>query len=177
MQQNGVEKYDVLRIKLSKNLYFLIDTEDYDVAKKYLWHTMRVKKKKGDIIYVRSKVGDKYVYLHNLLLKKPKGKFVDHINRNALDNRKSNLRIATRQQNSFNRRSSKKNKTGYIGVIRHKKTPIHPYYAKVSKDNKNYVVGFFKTALEAAIARDKKAIELHGEFAVLNFKKKYERKN
>lgn len=171
MQQIDVEKYGTLKIRLSKRIFFLIDSEDYKKVRKYSWYPAVVKKKKGSIIYVKTIFRNKHLYLHNLLVKKPKHKFIDHINRNGLDNRKQNLRVATKLENMFNRLSGKKNKTGYIGVLKNKRAPIHPYYGRVTKNGKSYVVGYYKTAIEAAIARDKKAKELHGEFAMLNFKK------
>ena len=61
------------------------------------------------------------------------------------------------------------NTSGYIGVC--KRTNKHTWEAYVSIDRKRYHVGMFATALEAAIARDKKAIELYGNKAILNFPK------
>lgn len=96
----------------------------------------------------------------------PKDKFVDHINGNILDNRRSNLRICTHQQNCVNKPSTKE---GYKGIY---KLPSGRYQARISnKSNKSkpvICIGTFDTENEAAEAYNKKALELHGEFARLN---------
>lgn len=93
-------------------------------------------------------------------------RIADHKNGNALDNRMSNLRIATAYQNKVNRRRDT-NRVGYRGVSRVVSRSVL-YIGSVCKDRKRYNVGCFKTAREAALAYDKKAVELHGEFAVTN---------
>ena len=99
-------------------------------------------------------------------------KSIDHINRNRLDNRKCNLRMATQSQNNCNVSKYKNNTSGYKGVYYapyNNKT--NPWKAQIRINNKNKGIGYFKTADEAAKAYDKMAIELHKEFAWLNFKK------
>lgn len=86
---------------------------------------------------------------------------IDHINGNALDNRRENLRIATRSQNAMNTRMYANNKTGFRGVRRTK----NKYEASITSDGKRYPLGFFDTAEEAHEAYKAKAKELHGEFA------------
>lgn len=109
---------------------------------------------------------DHRVAAHRLIMGCPKEMQVDHINGNRLDCRKSNLRICTNQQNQWNRRpeggSSK-----YKGVWLFKK--VKKWTAKIYLNNKNVYIGIFKTEIEAAKAYDKKAKELFGEFARLNF--------
>ena len=81
------------------------------------------------------------------------------------DNRRSNLRVATTQENCRNQCKPKHNTSGYKGVVflRGK------WQAQVKHNRKNVYVGLFNTALEAARAYDEKAKELFGEFAQLNF--------
>jgi hypothetical protein len=93
------------------------------------------------------------------------GQHVDHINGNKLDNRKSNLRIVTNQENCFN--SSRK--TGkYKGVSYVKSRG--KWLAQIMKDYKNYFIGYYDTDYAAAVAYDKRALELFGTHARLNFK-------
>lgn len=93
---------------------------------------------------------------------------IDHRNGNGLDNRKTNLRVATRQQNSMNRKKvSKKTSSLYKGVCRIKR--VHPWRAQITYNEVSIYIGLYKTEEEAARAYDKKATELFGEFAKLNF--------
>lgn len=87
----------------SKRQYFvLIDEEDWDLVSQYTWTLHR----SGKYVYCRRWVRVngkiKWVFLHNELMNTPKGKIVDHINHNGLDNRRSNLRICTYSQNLYN---------------------------------------------------------------------------
>ena len=54
--------------------------------------------------------------MHRVITKCPKGKQVDHINGDGLDNRKANLRICTVNENNKNAKMRKDNKSGYKGV-------------------------------------------------------------
>lgn len=97
--------------KISDNIYFLIDKEDYDLIKKYKWGM--------DDGYISShdfENNHRKIRLHRIILNAPAGSIVDHINRNKLDNRKENLRFVTKEENSRNISLSKLNKTGIIGV-------------------------------------------------------------
>ena len=109
--------------------------------------------------------------LHREITSCPKGMIVDHINQNGLDNRSENLRVCTVSENMMNRKKTRQNSTGYKGVYKTGDSMLNPYSAKIQKDKKTYCLGHYKTAKEAAKVYDKKAIELHGEFASLNFPK------
>ena len=95
----------------------------------------------------------------------PAGMDIDHINRNRLDNRDENLRLATRSQN-LARRKDYANQHGFRGVARRR---YGKYRGYVWKDRKQHWTATVDTPEEAAQLRDDLAIELHGEFAVLNF--------
>lgn len=92
---------------------------------------------------------------------------VDHINRNQLDNKKSNLRLCNPQEQSFNRGPRKgRIYTHYKGVTWHKRS--QKWYAQIMKSGVNKFVGMFDCDKEAAIAWNKAAMELHGDFAYQN---------
>jgi hypothetical protein len=88
-------------------------------------------------------------------------------NRNPLNNRNLNLRVATVQENNVNHSRRCDNKSGYRGVYwseRHKQ-----YRVIVQSKGKRYEVGLFRSARLGADAYDRKALEVFGEFANLNF--------
>jgi hypothetical protein len=91
---------------------------------------------------------------------------IDHKNRNGLDNQKSNLREATRSQNNANKKPTSFSSSRFLGVSKR----YSKWTARITKNGVTYDLGAFKIEDEAAKAYDNKAIELHGEFANLNFK-------
>ena len=86
-----------------------------------------------------------------------------NINRNELDNRKSNLRQCTQQENSRNRSIPKNNKSGYIGVCYNKR--YEKWNSYICIDGKQYFLGYFSNKLDALIERLKAEKQYFGEFA------------
>jgi len=125
--------------------------------------------------YVKIQIKGCRFYAHRLAWLYMTGEFpdsiVDHKNQNRSDNRWCNLRKATKSQNMINKQKIKNNTSGYIGVCWHKKAA--KYEAYVASNKIKYYLGLFDSAKEAAQVRDNKAIELFGEYAGLNFNKKY----
>tara|TARA_Y100001973_G_scaffold79010_1_gene116069 strand:- start:954 stop:1565 length:612 start_codon:yes stop_codon:yes gene_type:complete len=151
---------------------------------------------KGKLGYVYAWDGDHRKSMHRVIMDPPKGMDIDHINGDTLDNRKENLRICTRSQNAQNKKLRRDSASGYKGVHEQKKPSKRKYVSKKTgkvtyhyympkKRFKAYIgepdwrekglknshinLGRYDTAEEAARVRDKKAKELHGEFAYLNF--------
>lgn len=90
--------------------------------------------------------------IHKLIMTPPKGKYVDHINGNKLDNRRSNLRICTNQLNSLNRSGlNKNNKSGCRGVYWDKTTKS--WSAQIKIDYKTRRIGRYKTFEDAVNAQ------------------------
>lgn len=143
----------------------LIDDEDYNRIKDYKWHISkdnyidaRIKKEDGRF----STIG-----LHRVIMYAPKGMSVDHINHNRLDNRKENLRICSHSENLKNYSKPKDGKTSqYKGVCWDKNN--NRFKAALSFNCKTVYIGLFKDEVSAALAYNKKAKELFGEFANLN---------
>lgn len=100
------------------------------------------------------------ILMHRLILDAPQGIKVDHINRNGLDNRRSNLRLATDIQSSAHRGMRTDNSSGYKGVI----AANDRWRARVAQTH----IGYFASSKEAAYAYDRAAIQLYGEFALTN---------
>ena len=97
----------------------------------------------------------------------PAGMQIDHINGNGLDNRKVNLRLCNSSQNQRNARKRKSGTSRFKGVDWHKESK--KWRARICVNRKRIHIGRYKSEFEAAQAYDKKAIELFGEFASLNF--------
>lgn len=93
----------------------------------------------------------------------------DHQNRNTLDNRRNNLRIATPSQNRCNCGRQVNNTSGFKGVFWHK--AAGKWRAQIRIDRHSQHLGMFDTPEVAAEAYDFAAIALHGEFAKINFPK------
>ena len=155
----------VRQIPLPRGAVTLVDDEDYERLARYRWC-------RGGGGYACRETavdgrGSKRItiYMHREVFTPPEGMEVDHINRDPLDNRRSNLRAATRGQNLANRLLP--NKSGFVGVYCSKKG--HRWSAYVFRDGRKHFFGNHHTPEEAARARDKGALKLHGAFAVLNF--------
>jgi len=97
--------------------------------------------------------------------------FGDHIDGNGLNNRKHNLRLATKAQNSQHRRKQTKGASSspYKGVFFDRRRPSKPWIARIYADGKSIYLKSYKTAREAAIAYDIEALKRHKEFAIPNF--------
>lgn len=167
--------------------HILVDDEDYDLVNQYKWH---VHEGKNGRLYARTNIdhpsGERRmrnisgywanckkqtsIYMHQLINKTPKGMYTDHkVPENTLDNRRSNLRTSTNQQNCANRGINKNNTHGFKGITYDGRKKITPWTARIGHKGKRIYIGNYKTPEEAARAYDKKAIKLNGEFACLNF--------
>ncbi len=162
----------VMVVIVSEKYGVLLDAEDLDKYRIHLWSISSLKRKKPYVranIYVDGK--RKKISLHRFLLGLSNEDVeVDHVNGDTLDNRKQNLRIATKHQNAMNRGKQNNNTSGYKGVFRVTKPSKNPWQAKITVRDKQIYLGVFPTAEAAAHAYDAAAMELHGEFAQLNFK-------
>jgi len=93
---------------------------------------------------------------------------IDHINGDSCDNRLANLRVATHQQNMFNRRPVKSTTSKYKGVCWDKEIKKWKVCITIKKKTKS--IGRFCDEIEAAKAYDKFAKKYHKEFARLNLR-------
>lgn len=151
-------------IPLTRGLHAIVDAEDYEWLSKYKWSVQPAAC--GETWYAKRTYRGHLVLMHRLIMKPPKGMFVDHINGNGLDNRRCNLRICTPMQNSCNRSKMRGAAYKYVGV-----TPCgkRTYQVTVMHKGKTYREGPFTDEVEAAKARDRLALKHHGPYAHLNF--------
>ncbi len=159
-------------IHIKKFRFAIVDPYDYDYLRRYKWRLNRSNRtfytfctvSRGPIL--RPQV----LFMHHLILPPPVGYLVDHRNHNGLDNRRSNLRLATHSQNSCNtRRDKSKTYSRYRGVSFSKRK--QKWFAAIRHNGKKIWLGYFKTEIEAARAYDEAARIYHKEFARLNFSK------
>ncbi len=123
----------------------LIDLEDINKIKDYKWS----KTVNGYI-----NCSSPFLALHRIIVACPKGKFVDHINHNTLDNRKSNLRIVTAQQNNMNSKSKG------ISYNKSKKK----WQPQLMCNRKQIWLGRYETKEEAINVRKEAEIKYFGEY-------------
>ena len=131
----------------NNNNIFYFDLEDYDKIKNYCWI------EHDGYLEANPKNGKKTnLKFHRLILKaKGYNEKVDHINHNTLDNRKSNLRICTNQQNSFNHKVHSNSSTGYSGITYIKER--NKYRARIFINKKGIHLGYFENLEDAIQAR------------------------
>jgi len=132
-------------------MFAIVDDENFRELNKYKWCYRTTSKdiKNGYAGRRLPKtINGGIILMHRQIMKPKKGFYVDHINRNRLDNRKCNLRICTNQENSINSKISKKNTSGYKGVYWDKRR--NKWIANITAFGKNIYLGSFKDKKDAA---------------------------
>jgi hypothetical protein len=157
------------RIPLGDGLFTILEPQDYYLAGNFHW----VAKKNRQCIYVYRFINSpgrktKMVLLHRMIMNSAGRLLVDHKNGDTLDNRRANLRLATRAQNAWNtRRDKSKTSSQFIGVTFDKNRGL--WAPRIRYQGKRIYLGRFKNEIDAARAYDEAARKYHGEFALLNF--------
>jgi len=154
------------RIKLSGRYFVLVSPEDFAELSRHKWSASN----KRGMVYAVGRKNGRTVYMHREIMKARKGLVVDHKNCRTWDNRRCNLRVCTPKQNQANR-GPRGGSSQYVGVLRRGDA----WEARISYRGKLLCLGRYNTQIEAAKARDRKAYELHGPFAYLNFPEDYGR--
>jgi hypothetical protein len=145
---------------VGQGLFATVDAADFKKLSEYKWYASR----HGPTIYAMCHKNRRAVYMHRMILRPRKGYVVDHIDGNGLSNRRCNLRVCTHRQNQANR-GSHRGSSRFVGVYRYR----DKWLAGIRCRGKYYYCGLFDDEVEAAKARDRKAYELHGPYAYLNF--------
>lgn len=139
-----------VEIPVGKSNFAIIDDKDLEMVSSYRWALCSKR-------YAAAWHNSKTILMHRLILNPPIGLFVDHVNGDGLDNRRSNLRHCDYRQNGANR----KPKGRFLGV-QMRDGRFRAYIKKT-------YLGVFNSERDAAIAYDTAARVEHGEFANLNF--------
>lgn len=168
------------KIPLTQGYEAMVDDGDFAWINSFKWHLDR-RCGRQDVFYAKRSIRNtregcgrrhRAEWMHRKIIDAPDGMFVDHVNGNGLDNRRSNLRLCTNQQNCWNRQRIQVNKKGgclYKGVSmdpdgRRRKL----WRARIRWSGKYKSLGYFESQEEAALVYDVVAQILYGEFASLN---------
>ena len=156
---------DLAWVPLTKGREAVIDAADVPMVADKHWHAQLGGKYSAyAVTNGREPDGRRsLVALHRFILQPPDGMVVDHIDGDGLNNRRSNLRVATRRQNNCNRGAASNNKSGFKGVFF--KASQNKWAAQVKLAGKPLHLGYFLTKDEARAAYSEAAARLHGDFA------------
>ena len=151
------------KIELTRGYETIVDAKDYGWLNQWSWYyahgyaVRTVYDENGKSHQLR---------MHRLIINTPDGMDTDHINGDKLDNRRQNLRPATRSQNVANTFVEKQNNSGYKGVSWKKSN--NKWVAQIRVDNVVKHIGLFDSKEEAGRAYNKEATRYFGEYAYLN---------
>lgn len=168
----------MIEIELTQGQVTYVDDVDADLAElKWQAHFVPSYANGGNYVVIRSAtvalLKRRAIYMHRVILGRMLGyelathEQVDHVNRNPLDNRRENLRLATVAQNNYNHTRQQNSTSGYKGVAWHEK--LQRWRAYIYDRKRQVHLGLYDDPVEAAKIYDFAARDLHGEFAALNF--------
>lgn len=147
--------------KYGKHIVYL-DKKDLKLVKSYNWHLQKGGRTFYPLTNIHKNNKRTVIRIHMLLYP---NKLIDHIDGNGLDNRRKNLRIATKQENNRNTNKRLDGITSkYKGVCKHNTG----FVAQISINGERNYIGWFKNEKEAARAYNKEAKKYFGEFCRLN---------
>jgi hypothetical protein len=154
-------------IYLTNGMVVYVDNDDFEDLNRFAWRCQLTKNENRFYAVRTAKTNSKKeTELMHRRIAGIAGLDIDHIDGNGLNNQRSNLRPCTRSQNLANRGTTSANKTGYKGV--RKRSTHKSFEAVITFNNRSIHLGSFDNAIDAARAYDKKAVEVHGEFAKTN---------
>lgn len=153
------------KIPLTQGKFAVVDDEDYEKVSCWNWYYVTGKGWKTGYA-VRNEYSDggqRQIRMHRVILNVPEGVEVDHRDLDGLNNRKRNLRVATRAQNNTNQGLRKDSKSGFKGVSWDQGGKWRARIRGLQQ------IGMFDSPIEAARAYDSTARAVFGEFARTNF--------
>jgi len=150
-------------IGVGSEKHALVDDLDFEALSQHLW---RLSKGAATTF-----VGGRLVQMHRMILTAPAGVLVDHANGNQLDNRRTNLRLATSAQNAHNS-IKKRGRSRFKGVYLDSN---RKWSVSVRNSGRRRWLGAFVREVDAALAYDQAARELFGAFACVNMPRPGER--
>ncbi len=152
------------QIQLTQGKVAFVDDVDFVILSAHRWHAMRGRK--GNFYAARDDFTGgvrQHIYMHRVILDAPSDLQVDHANGDGLDNRRGNLRTASRAQNQQNQGRRTDNSSGFKGVCWHSKRG--KWYARIGCNGVTRSLGLFDSPEEAHAAYCRAAVATHGQFA------------
>ncbi len=139
----------------------LIDDEDYEAVRQLRLQVTERQYVKYCAPGDHRRTPRRY-YLHHFILGNHPGKDIDHINGNRLDNRRENLRVASRHLNTVNyHRHNSRNTSGVRGV--HWDAQREKWVVQLCVNYRRVKLGYFATIEEATIARQQGELKYFGQ--------------
>lgn len=155
---------NVAYVTLSRGYEAVIDAADVPLVEGYNWSAVVC----PNAVYAAHKLpkdqqgNARTILMHRVIMGDPKGLYVDHVDRDALNNRRHNLRTATRSQNQHNRRKCSKSVSGLKGV--HWDQSRQKWNARIMLHRRSIYLGAYLTPEAAHAAYCEASARLHGEF-------------
>ena len=164
------------RIPLTQNKFALVDDCDYEYLLNWKWYYSEQRNSPKHLTgYARtclpgSRSCRSSIYMHRIIAARKglhiTGRRVDHKDQNGINNRRHNLRLATRSQNGANRKLNLNSTSGLKGVHWHQRDQV--WVARISVEGVRLQLGSFPSPIKAAKAYNKAAKKYFGKFAYLN---------
>ena len=150
-------------VELSNGQVAVVDEADRHIVSGRKWSAVKSGEKTYAAHVDRANGKSRTTYMHRLIQGVRAGQSVDHKNGDSLDNRRSNLRVASQTQNMQNVGVTKSNTSGYKGV--NWNMAASKWHARIRVDGKRLHLGLFESAEDAHAAYVAAAKKYHGEFA------------
>lgn len=154
-------------IPLTRGEIATIDACDLDRVSRHKWSLWTNLRSPGRYAAV-ARICSKTVYLHRFILQAGANQYIDHIDRNPLNNTRNNLRFCSSSQNAANTERPLA-ASGYRGVRTVTKGDYTRYHAEILFLGARKQGPYRQTAVDAACDYDGLAKNFFGEFATLNF--------
>ncbi len=155
---------DTAIVQLTRGRTAQIDIADAEAVSRHFWRA--ICPSKGKFYAVTDIVDEcgrrRVVYLHRFLMSPEVGEEVDHIDGDALNNRRANLRVCTPGQNKSNLPRPTTNTSGVKGVVAYRSPGM--WRAQIQVEKRVIHLGIFSSKVEAAAAYAAASRKYHGEF-------------
>ncbi len=158
------------KISLSQGKNAIVDDEDFDYLNQWKWYAREDYQAFYASRNLRMGNGKrKTISIHNILMGKKRGKVIDHINNNGLDNRKENLRFCTNRENTWNQRKKYGQSSRFKGVSWSSLKKL--WIVQITLNGKVIKLAECKNERKAGKIYDTYATKMFGKFALINYAK------